>query len=296
VISPTAYLNEVVDAMRTFSVHRKEIDWSVFRESVLKAGASAQTIPETYAAIRMALGLLGDHHSSYTGADGTLIGNPSFPPCFVDFPPVVLNLPPDIGYVRVSASNGNSDATYAAALQAAVRGADTDAVRGWIVDLRGNGGGASYPMIAGIGPILGEGTAGYFISPESDPYPWGYDSRGSWGGPFHAVFVAVGAPYSLKRPNPRVAVLTSRWVASAGEAVAVAFRGRPNTRTFGTATCGVPTGNAGHILSDGANLVITGAYDADRNLVTYNDQLPPDEVIEDVSGLLQRAIEWLRSA
>ena len=36
---------------------------------------------------------------------------------------------------------------------------------GWIVDLRGNGGGNMWPMLAGIGPILGEGIAGYFIDP-----------------------------------------------------------------------------------------------------------------------------------
>jgi carboxyl-terminal processing protease len=49
----------------------------------------------------------------------------------------------------------------------------------------------------------------------------------------------VKAPYKLVVPSPRVAVLTDTGVASSGEAIA--FRGRPNTRSFGTPTCGLST-------------------------------------------------------
>ena len=39
--------------------------------------------------------------------------------------------------------------------------------------LRGNGGGNMWPMIAGVGPLLGEGPLGYFIG------PIGIENRGS---------------------------------------------------------------------------------------------------------------------
>jgi len=34
---------------------------------------------------------------------------------------------------------------------------------GWIIDLRGNGGGNMWPMLAGIGFVLGDGPAGSFV-------------------------------------------------------------------------------------------------------------------------------------
>jgi C-terminal processing protease CtpA/Prc len=102
-------------------------------------------------------------------------------------------------------------------------------------------------------------------------------------------------PYELVHAAPRVAVLTNRSVASSGEAIAVAFRGRPGTRTFGIDTCGLPTANDNFTLSDGATLFLTVALDADRTMTAYDSSLPPDERIDDPSALVERAIAWLRS-
>jgi hypothetical protein len=37
---------------------------------------------------------------------------------------------------------------------------------GWIVDLRGNSGGDMWPMVAGLGPIIGDGVLGAFVAPD----------------------------------------------------------------------------------------------------------------------------------
>jgi C-terminal processing protease CtpA/Prc len=105
----------------------------------------------------------------------------------------------------------------------------------------------------------------------------------------------VSNKYVLRRANPRVAVLTDNNVASSGEATAVAFRGRPNTRTFGTPTCGVPSGNSQFVLEDSAQLYLTTSRDADRTRHEYDGPLPPDETISDSNALVARAIAWLRS-
>lgn len=59
--------------------------------------------------------------------------------------------------------------------------------------------------------------------------------------------VRTRAPSSdaLKRPSPRVAVLFDGMTASSGEAVVVAFKQRPDTRSFGMPTCGLSTANVG---------------------------------------------------
>ncbi len=59
----------------------------------------------------------------------------------------------------------------------------------------------------------------------------------------------------------------------------MAFRGRPNARSFGEPTAGVPTGNAPIPLPDGALLNLTSAYGLDRLGRTYADRIAPDQTV-----------------
>ena len=111
----------------------------------------------------------------------------------------------------------------------------------------------------------------------------------------------VEEPYELKRPWPPVAVLTGPLTGSAGEFVALAFRGRPRTRSFGEPTFGLPTGNDTKRLRDGALIALTTYLGADRTRKTYHSPLLPDHPVTiDWTELgtaddpvLQAAIEWL---
>jgi hypothetical protein len=288
------YLEAVLDTMQANSVNRLKIDWVSFRSQTYAAIPGAQTIQETYPAIRVALGLLNDRHSFFRQPGGSNILNPNAPTdCGVASSPVT-GVPADIGYVYVGAFGGPGGAEFAAQIQQRIREQDSDQIAGWIVDVRRNGGGNMWPMIAGVGPILGAGTAGFFVPPFGSATRWGYGAQGSFSG--SALAQPVSDAYALRRPNPRVAVLTDKGVASSGEAVVVAFRARPDTRSFGTETCGVPTSNFGFAMSDGATLLLTTALDADRTGQTYDAPIAPDEVITDPGGVVQRAIEWIRAS
>jgi C-terminal processing protease CtpA/Prc len=198
--------------------------------------------------------------------------------------------------VRVGAFSGTAaQATaFANGIQNAVRLADRDDLIGWIVDLRGNGGGNMWPMLAGLGPVLGEGLLGWFIDPVGAEVPWQYRDGASWSGA--TAGQRVDAPYTLKKPNPKVAVLVDNGVASSGEATFIAFRGRANTRSFGAATCGLSTANSGFVLSDGALLNLTVSVMADRAKTKYGDQVQPDEIVEGASPVVERAVAWLQAA
>jgi carboxyl-terminal processing protease len=287
------YLGRILDIMQERSVNRRRIDWGAFRATVLAQAAAAQTIPDTFPAIRVALDLLDDGHSSYTAANGTFIFVPkrSCASAGVTTPTV----PPTIGYVRVQSFGGSGTAAveFASALHAAIRAGDRDDLAGWIVDLRGNGGGNMWPMIAGIGPVLGEGVAGYFIDPDGVAVEWGYGSGAAIAA--GSVVLSVPGAYRLRRERPRVAVLTDIGIASSGEAVAIAFRQRPDTRSFGTPTCGLSTANESFPLSDAAVLNLTVSTMADRTRQLYGDVVAPDEVIGDASAAVQRAVAWLQS-
>jgi hypothetical protein len=68
------YLDALLGIMETYSINKESIDWAGFRDEVFAAAGTAQTIPDTYPAIGVALRLLNDHESYYLSWDDTLIG------------------------------------------------------------------------------------------------------------------------------------------------------------------------------------------------------------------------------
>ena len=289
------YLEEVLRIMQASSINRLTIDWNSLRTEVFAAAGAAQSVADALPAIRVALTRLGDGHSIYRTPAGTTVFVPTRS-CSGSGGPSPAGVPPIIGYVSVGSFGGSGEqaAAFADAIQDRIRAGDRDDLVGWVVDLRGNGGGNMWPMIAGVGPILGESLLGYFIGPAGETTPWEYRNGAAWSG--GAVAQRVTAPYRLRREQPRVAVLSDNGIASSGEATLIAFRRRPNTRSFGVASCGLSTANRTFALSDGATLILTVAVMADRTGTRYGDQVVPDELLSDRSELIRRAVEWLQSS
>ncbi|HNM27471.1 MAG TPA: hypothetical protein PKL15_18635, partial [Saprospiraceae bacterium] len=82
------------------------------------------------------------------------------------------------------------------------------------------------------------------------------------------------------------------------EVVTVAFRKRPNTRSFGAPTAGLSTGNANYLLRDGAQIFLTGSVYADRTMAAYGKKLMPDEAVSGSDGgatdpVVEAAKKWL---
>jgi carboxyl-terminal processing protease len=103
---------------------------------------------------------------------------------------------------------------------------------------------------------------------------------------------------------PEVAVLIDHSTGSSGEAIAIAFRGRPRTRFFGEHTEGASTVNETFELSDGASLWLTIGVQADRTGRQYTSGLAPDVAIPGGNAILppardpvvQSALDWLCGA
>ena len=288
------YLMDALDVMEFNSVRRYEIDWTDFREQSLAEAAGAMTIPEIHPVIESALERIGDGHSFFRPPVS------SAPPAEGDDPSA--RLIGEVGYLDVPAYSGGGADGDALALRyhQLIQGVDTlpgETCR-WVVDLRGNTGGNMWPMIAGVGPILGEDTVGFFVDPDSVRKSWVY-SAGQARLDLQAINGATPA-YELVAPLPHVAVLTDSLTASSGEAVAVAFRGRPGARSFGGATWGVSTANAPFLLSDGAVIFLTVSTMVDRSGQIYGQELPPDEVVTgqktgdpQTDEVLGAALDWL---
>jgi carboxyl-terminal processing protease len=285
--TPTAYLESLLTTMEAYAINKNIIEWASFRAQVIAAAGDAPAIPDLYPAIEIALRLLDDRESYYQPRSGGLIGLPPGGECRA-VAPLTPALPDSIGYVKIEASGAGQSAE---SIHRAIRTADREGLVGWIVDLRGNGGGNMWPMIAGVGPIMGEGTIGWIVYNNRE-YEREYRNGAALS--LGEAFASVDQPYTLRAPNPKVAVLTDGLVNSAGEAMAVWFRGRPQTRSFGTPTCGHHHLQQNFSLSDGATLYLTTAQNADRTKTKYQGPITPNEVLTEPGELVTRAVAWLQ--
>ncbi len=297
-IRATNFLNEVIDIMKSNSLNRNTINWSDFRNEVFEVAGTAQSIDDVYesGAMLRALALLGDNHSFIRRANGELV-RASTVMCFVNSsPPNAGSIPDDIGYIFVLDFDGQSEdeetRAFAENLHQIIREQDTPENIGWIVDLRPNTGGNMFPMLAGIGPILGEGIAGYFIGPNGEERSWSYSEGTSFSG--QVPIVQVQNPYTLFNENPKVAVLLDKATASSGEAIAISFINRDNTTSFGSPTCGLSTGNGGYTLSDSSTLALTQVVLADRQKNIFGNSLQPDFDVDN-DEIIARAVEYLQN-
>src|SRR5262249_31964704 len=94
---------------------------------------------------------------------------------------------------------------YAERGQTLIRELDQKNLRGWMIDLRLNNGGNMWPMLAGIGPILGEGDVGSFVSAGGSA-PWSYRDGKALNN--NNIQAQVATPYKVKNGNLPIAILT----------------------------------------------------------------------------------------
>jgi C-terminal processing protease CtpA/Prc len=207
--------------------------------------------------------------------------------------PDVRALSGGVGYINVPDYFGGEAGamrTYATRTHEALIGTLASASCGWVIDLRTDTGGNMWPMLAGLKPFLGNAGVGTFENPTGSSEKW-VAGKG----------VGVEPPSSLAiLESTSVGVITGRQTASSGEAVAIAFRGRPRTRSFGQATAGLSTANETFSLPDGAMIVLTTAVDADRTGRRYGDKIEPDVAIDVAPGngdaTLSAAAQWVRQS
>jgi C-terminal processing protease CtpA/Prc len=133
-------------------------------------------------------------------------------------------------------------------------------------------------MLAGVGPLLGEGVCGYFIRNE-EKVPIIYKSGGSWQGKNLRTSVS-GKPHILETPVKKIMVLTGSRTCSSGEIVALAFKGLPNVQLIGEATAGLTTANSTYQLSNNAMLVLSVCREADRTGRLCQGSIRPDHWVD----------------
>ena len=136
-------------------------------------------------------------------------------------------------------------------------------IKGWIIDLRLNIGGNSNVMLAGLYHLLGDHTVSLYL--DADKY---VKSRsGLHNGVFYENHQIMAQAKILSKPKPEIPVvlITGIMTASAGEFVAMGFRGRKNMLIVGEESYGLTTANDLFELPFKTKAAITLSYGTDRS-------------------------------
>jgi carboxyl-terminal processing protease len=303
------YVEAALALMREHSLNRAEVDWPTLRAQALEHARGAVTAADAHLAVRFAVRELGDRHSYLQSAAATrtlsmtAVSNArtGAPPT----PPQGRRLAERLGYLRVPSFAGGTpvqQVDFAETLKNAIQANDGPQICGWVVDLRQNSGGNLWPMLAGLGPLLGEGQLAASVYPDGRRTPiWYRDGQAGFG---DYTQLRLRAPYAAAARVP-VAVLLGPATASSAEVLAVAFRSRAATRSCGAPTRGLSAGNRTFPLADGASLVLTVAATSDAAGQVYVGPIVPDEPVARRAGpsgpdafgdpSLEAAVEWLEA-
>ena len=105
--------------------------------------------------------------------------------------------------------------------------------------------------------------------------------------------------YHTLKEHKSIVILTGRRTISAGEIVALAFKGKAQTFLIGEPTAGLTTANATYSLSDKSLLVLSVCQEADCNGQICQGSIQPDKFIGTDAVATgndpakQAAISWL---
>ena len=274
------YVKKAVKLMDKHGLFAEGPAWEEARAAALAARPT--TREETYEVVRAALMVAGGKHSFISTVERqqeSAAEDKKTAP-FVSLPEdgiLLITLPAFSGQTQ------DENQRYAHTVLDALPEAGTpeaDALKGIIIDLRGNTGGNMYPMIAAVHRFL----------PDDDILR--FKSR-KYTMPVTIDFVlrSVGIEAQPRLDCP-VALLTDELTASSGEATLLCFRGLENVRTFGAPTAGYASANSPYPMPDGSQLVLTQSGDLARTGELFcDDPIAPDVA---TSQPLEEALAWLQ--
>ena len=265
-----SYVKKAVRIMDKHGIYAQGPEWETAKQEALEAQPT--TLEEAQEIVIKAGKVAGGKHTFLLTTDQVTVNDTST----WEMPTVEL-LENDIAFVKLPEFSGNKEegVKYANIVLNAV----PDAVKGVIIDLRGNRGGNMYPMIAAVHRFLPDDVILKFSSRQR---------------PMSVNTAFVMRSVGIEQQPPihcQVALLTDEWTASSGEAVLICFRGLENTRTFGTPTAGYCSCNQPFPLPGGSRLVLTTGEDIARTGEVFcDDPIEPDVLTE---MPFEEALEWL---
>jgi C-terminal processing protease CtpA/Prc len=289
----------LIQIVKTNSLYSDSINWISLEKELDSLSNRTQTIDKCSLSVACVIDKLrksGDFHTCYIPKmeTGKMVEQN-----LNITQPTAKNLGDNIAYLQIpgfNSLNNNVCNDFAQKIQNYIRALDSDSNIGWVVDLRENTGGNMYPMIAGLGPLLGNGILGYFIDKRENKTAWFYqDGIATTEG--SKSIIKIAKFYTIKNKTARIAVIIGNKTASSGEMTTISFIGKSNVKLFGQSSGGYLTGNRPFALLDGSCIALAGCYVTDRTLKKYTNFIVPDIITYDFANTdnsLKEAVKWLK--
>lgn len=239
-------LDEVVHHAKLNALNTRTVKWDSIQSEMYLLAQQAKNINDLKASFEFLLVALSDRSGKFTDpTTGTLIA--SYPasesPEQASGAMTVANdqftftlLHHHVAYLKITGVTSEADIQKeASAIRTAIDSLSKEDGIQWIVDLRSCSTGNVNAMIAGMGPLLGEGLIGGIVDGKNKIKKLYEIHNGRF---YDDQQLVLSFPCSKDLRPSKVAVLIGNQTSGAGEVLAIALKGRKNTKFFGEATAG----------------------------------------------------------
>lgn len=308
--------DRAVELASTTSIKRNTVNWEQMRKDMLAQVDTPKDREDVVTMIQYMLGQLDDYHGRvwydklpYYGAyrswnPGEIEVPDSLLEAFREGTPEIRTSIVDkkYGYLFVP---GTIDSTFGYRLRDSICAMNPRKIKGWIIDLRLNGGGNMFFQLSGLAALIGEGSFGAFWDPVTQSSaPWEIRQSNVYiYGEQRTFLPPLSKSCRPQAEYPPVVMLTSSYTLSSGEVIVIAGKGRPHCRILGEPTGGYTTTTSWEPLSDDMTLQLTVSYYADRQGTVYAGvPVQPDQYIgkgdhfadPEKDQKVRQAIQWLK--
>ena len=303
-------IDTTIDIMIKNAVNRKMVNWDSLRTNTYTL---AKDITDPYKlgpAIRYLYSAVNDFHGAFFYKDSTFQWHRNHD----KVPDSIMNewkkgvksitkvLNGNIGYLRIPSiliKDDNDFNTKAQSLNDSLCTLLQKNVKGIILDLRLNGGGAMHPMILGLEQLLTDGKLGSFKTNKIEN--WILKENGFYVDSSLISKITPSCNYNVQQIP--IVMLVGKYTASSGECLIIAFKGRKKTILLGTETAGYVTVNNGFKINDSAFMNLAIGYNADRNSNVYKKSIKPDIFLKSIDKFndlendekVKAALKWLHN-
>jgi len=305
-------LDKIIEHAENNSLYRKNVDWTSLKKEMYAFVKNADSVSQLKPALNLMLKKLNDTHgrvfynnqvlSYYTGETkehqkniDVAIYNEIQSGQVYEFKASIIEK--NIGYVRIVGLPVGDNEKMSSEIQNSICELIQKGAEKWIIDLRYNGGGNMFPMVEGISNIIGDGTVGGTKGVTKEESSIWQIKNGDFFYDEQTVALDNECPITKTQ---EIAVLTSAYTASSGEALAVILKERPKTRFFGNKTMGMITATDWKQIDSLTTMSISVSYYKDRKNNVYDQYIDVDENIEfepkaefEKDNGIKRAIKWL---
>ncbi|QNK64394.1 S41 family peptidase [Pedobacter sp. PAMC26386] len=312
-------LDTILNFTKSRSLYRDKVNWKTVEDSVRATAANATSIKDALPAVQLLYKLLGDHHGfitykkkTYGWKDGNKPLDKMAHPALVKKIREGYKLTPkrlEKGYAYLLVPDNNPThngdiGKIAKQIRDSLALFNPRGLKGIIIDLRLNPGGAMWPMIGGLSALFEPGKLGAFIFPASQKQEeWGIKKNITNSIVYDDTDTVCNVQSRGKNLHDlKVVVLIGPYTCSSGEALAISFKGRKNTWFIGENTGGYTTANDSFQFNSKIGFFLATSVEADRNGQIYLDNVKPDEEItgaDDFDNLKNdqkviAALKWLK--